>query len=275
MCLAFGTGRISALGIFCSAVFSIQTSLRSVRTVKTSGQLIFPSSTALALVLFCCKYLCLWCFLEVPIKNLVVRLGKFNINEEEPEREQKIQPERIIIHSHFSNVTADSDLALIRLQEDARYSLYVKPICLPLRKKDADGILLKPGRKGSVTGWGRLSDQKDSSGKFSYPYKLQKVILPVVSQTVCKKAIKDEEHVVTNNMFCAGDAKGGRDACQGDSGGPLAIENSPTENEADRRWVLGGVVSWGVGCGRVGMYGVYTRVSAFSRWIYDHINQNP
>ena len=57
------------------------------------------------------------------------------------------------------------------------------------------------------------------------------------------------------------------DACGGDSGGPLAIKNN-------QRWVLAGVISWGdpFGCGIIGKYSVYTRISVFARWINAHIN---
>ena len=210
-------------------------------------------------------------FLGRSVNNILVRLGKLFIKKEEPKREQKIQPKKVIIHPHYSALAFESDLALIHLQKDANYTRYVRPICLPLGKKDADDILLRQGKKGVVTGWGKLRDSDDGP----YPNQLQKVTVPVVNQTTCKEAYKEKDFILTSNMFCAGYRKGGGDACQGDSGGPLAIKNSPTGKRYDRRWVLAGVVSFGMGCGKAGRYGVYTRVSAFSRWINDHINRNP
>lgn len=55
-------------------------------------------------------------------------------------------------------------------------------------------------------------------------------------------------------------SKGGKDTCQGDSGGPLAVKNSTGS------YILKGITSYGTGCGRRNIPGVYTRVSAYLMW---------
>ena len=55
--------------------------------------------------------------------------------------------------------------------------------------------------------------------------------------------------------ICAGVLAGGKDACQGDSGGPLSYHVT-LEDDSDLWW-LKGVVSFGVGCGRKNLGGVY------------------
>ena len=55
-----------------------------------------------------------------------------------------------------------------------------------------------------------------------------------------------------------------RTACQGDSGGPLI--------NADGYQL--GVTSWGMGCGRPGVPGVYAKVSAEIEWIKRTICEN-
>jgi secreted trypsin-like serine protease len=61
------------------------------------------------------------------------------------------------------------------------------------------------------------------------------------------------------NYFClAGNFSGGQDTCLGDSGGGLyIIDNSLS---VPRRMVIG-ITSFGTGCGRSMLPGIYTRVS--------------
>lgn len=54
---------------------------------------------------------------------------------------------------------------------------------------------------------------------------LQEVQLPVISTYECRRrTIFLPLYQVTDNMFCAGYERGGRDACLGDSGGPFMCQ---------------------------------------------------
>jgi trypsin len=66
---------------------------------------------------------------------------------------------------------------------------------------------------------------------------------------------------ITTHMFCAGEPMGGKDSCQGDSGGFIGALL-----EAGG-WVQLGIVSWGIGCARAQLFGVYTRVGDYTAWI--------
>ena len=130
-------------------------------------------------------------------------------------------------------------------------------ICNHQRQKS----LFDPGKFGRVVGWG-YKVSKSSFGQFANT--LKEICIPTISNNVCKAAFKDEGYTVTPQMLCAGEASGGKDSCQGDSGGGFVFQDPVV-----KKWVLGGVVSWGsnFGCGLRNKYGVYVRITEFLPWI--------
>ncbi|XP_050349532.1 transmembrane protease serine 9-like [Nymphalis io] len=155
-----------------------------------------------------------------------------------------------VVAHNFTYLTFRDDIAVLKLNEKVQISDTVKPVCLP-RSDDNQ----YEGVKAIAVGWGSIGEQKNHSCN------LLDVELPVLSNKECRNT-KYESTMIADNMLCAGYPKEGkRDTCQGDSGGPLSAERG------DKRYELLGVVSWGIGCGRQGYPGVYTRVTKYLDWI--------
>jgi secreted trypsin-like serine protease len=89
--------------------------------------------------------------------------------------------------------------------------------------------------------------------------------VPIISNEEANAIYQSLGSAVTDNMIAAGLAAGGIDACQGDSGGPFVVQ------EGIDQWVLAGATSWGIGCARPGVPGLYTRLSRYGDWLAGHI----
>jgi secreted trypsin-like serine protease len=175
---------------------------------------------------------------------------------------------RTVIHPQYRPQSSENDIALLRLNENVR-SRAVAPLLSP------DNALENADVKAVVTGWGRLREVDDSGNDPTtgqrlrpeevLPERLMEVKLPLVATNMCKTAYEGAPGVIDQRNLCAGVPEGGKDSCQGDSGGPLVTQDN------SGRWVQIGVVSWGAGCGRQGLPGIYTRVSAFAGWIRQNI----
>ena len=102
------------------------------------------------------------------------------------------------------------------------------------------------GMKSYVSGFGTTREGGMTSNDLLY------VTGKILRDSECQRVYGSTYNAKT--MICAGDLAGGKDSCQGDSGGPLVVWESdgPT---------LVGIVSFGSGCARRGIPGVYTRIT--------------
>ncbi|XP_064475238.1 venom protease-like [Ornithodoros turicata] len=155
-------------------------------------------------------------------------------------------------HPSFRDIIHGDDIAVLKLRDFLRVSDdIVCPICLP-EGIDTNTLV---GQDGVVAGWGRISYGGQHSGL------LRAVKLPIISHQECCRVFKNVI-TVREEMFCAGDLLGKKDACQGDSGGALMWMDPDSD-----RWYVLGIVSFGVKCAEPGYYGTYTKVSSYISWI--------
>ncbi|KAG5674718.1 hypothetical protein PVAND_004670 [Polypedilum vanderplanki] len=153
------------------------------------------------------------------------------------------QVEKVIKHPLFSITTLNNDFALLKLKNNITLINGEKEIIkLPRANEN-----IEEGTEVFVSGFGSTNDLTTND------HTLRGVIVPIVSQSECKRAYPK---MITNRMICAGFEEGKKDACSGDSGGPMVRDRT-----------LVGVVSFGIGCALPKMYGVYGKVSTVRNWI--------
>jgi hypothetical protein len=194
-----------------------------------------------------------------------VRVGIHNFRDDDTEFSKRVV-KRAVIHPGWDSSTFENDIALLELVSDAIVDpkdIYererVTPLCLPNEQTCFD-----KRTPCVVTGWG-VYDSKT----YARHSELQEVAVRLMPKDECTKH-KTYANYVKPSMVCAGYEKGGKDACAGDSGGPLMCrvkdQNSDTYTD---KWVLYGVVSWGIDCAKEGQPGIYTSVPAMYEWIHE------
>ena len=100
---------------------------------------------------------------------------------------------------------------------------------------------------------------------------MKEVDVPMVPHSACQTMLTNTPRLprqfkLDKSFVCAG-GEAGKDACSGDGGGPLVCPSPDTGHMQ-----LAGLVSWGVGCGKAGVPGVYTNIATYSHWIRETIN---
>ncbi|XP_078266291.1 mannan-binding lectin serine protease 1 isoform X3 [Rhinoraja longicauda] len=210
----------------------------------------------------------------VPSEYVTIYLGLHDVRQTETAVKRMV--EKIILHKAYDPRTYNNDIALVKLKEKVSMSVFVMPLCLPSLHQGTEGPA--PNTLGVVAGWGITNtnltlDDGPGSDHPALSNILQYVKLPVTLQTECRSSYesRSDSYNVTDNMFCAGFYEGGRDTCLGDSGGAFVTFESESQS-----WVAQGLVSWGgpERCGSKRVYGVYTKISKYARWLEDNMS-NP
>ena len=198
------------------------------------------------------------------VTSLVVGYG--NVSRD---KQKRVDSALVISHPSYNlKGNSDNDVALVKLASPVKFGKGTAKVSL------ASNDLYKAsfGETAYVTGWGMLMEQekldkKYPEGKIPWgefvPMRLMEVDVKIQDLEECRANYGGGVDAIPTGHLCAGFAPGGKDSCQGDSGGPLVIAD-PTSKTG---WSQLGVVSFGVGCARPQLYGAYTRVDYFRKWI--------
>ena len=161
----------------------------------------------------------------------------------------RVAVSQIVIHPRFStaNGLLLHDFALLKLS---------RPLTgvevLPLVDAAAQ---VAPGTAVRGMGWGTISEKGPASAV------LLEVDMNLFSRTTAAQVYPG----LSEAHLAAGVPGGGRDTCQGDSGGPLVV------SDGRGGWRHAGTVSFGDGCGRDGIPGIYGNTLTYRSWILQQI----
>jgi len=178
-----------------------------------------------------------------PEYPLYIRAGSTNSRQ----GGQSLRVESTVDHPAYDEYTLNNDISILHLAGTLDLALPgIAAIALP-----AQGAGTAAGTSSRVSGWGAFYEDHAGTDFLHY------VFVPVITNAQCSALYGGP---ITAGMLCAGFPEGGRDACQGDSGGPLTAGNQVI-----------GLVSWGYGCARPNLPGVYARVSHYRDWIDSNV----
>uniref|UniRef100_A0A336LYA5 CSON007921 protein n=1 Tax=Culicoides sonorensis TaxID=179676 RepID=A0A336LYA5_CULSO len=184
-----------------------------------------------------------------------VRLGEFDkYRTDDDARVEDFTIVQNIPHPAYKSNSHYNDIALFKLDRNAKLGPYVRPLCLPETRTIKE-------KKAIASGWGRIGWTDDLSDQ------LLKVTLDFFPQTECAESYgtnrKLQNGILEAQQVCAGSHDENKDTCEGDSGGPLQVFHP----DLYCMYTIVGITSFGKGCGLAGQPAIYTRVVEYVPWI--------
>lgn len=172
-----------------------------------------------------------------------------------------VPEEETVVVNVFVHEDFDFDSAVVPPNDIALLELATATVATPseLFAEESEDFA---GTIGFVVGWGAV--QYIDPANAVYPAKLQDASVPLVSLNTCNQPVSYGGQL-TASQLCAGFAEGGVDACSGDSGGPLFIMRDGVPVQV-------GITSYGDGCAKPLLYGIYTNISHFIPWLSSYID---
>lgn len=206
-----------------------------------------------------------------------------------------IAVQQVIPHPNYDLAWIENDVALLKLVRTPQ-GVHFDTIRMVTAANEA--AFSAPGTRMWIIGWGTTEDPGSAAPT------LRESTVAMVDRNVCNNNVvvtrlnhivgelrfelklddnKIQEFldrvgkyagpIVTDSMICAG-VPAVREGttqvtgvCHGDSGGPLFTL------AGDNKWTQVGIVSWGEGCGRPLLHGVYTRLGKYSDWVTSTISR--
>merc|ERR1711915_546239 len=179
--------------------------------------------------------------------RVTVVLGEHNVRSNSEAIAPQVIRASLIKRDDYNSRTYNNDIAILKLSQDAVFNDNVIPACLPTNPNN-----MYVGQSAKVSGWGH------TGARSSNVLKETDVTIVDKSDATCTPY----GNPIPNSKMCA--YKANTDSCQGDSGGPLALQENG-------KYTVVGVTSYGRGCARPGLAGVYARVTNYLDWINSNI----
>ncbi|CAH1111806.1 unnamed protein product [Psylliodes chrysocephalus] len=193
--------------------------------------------------------------------TLMVYLGKYYLKVWSNPGIQDRQIEKIIVHQRYNSHTFSNDIAILKLNQPADITDFVRPVCLWNELNHLESVIAK---QGTVVGWGF-----DQNGKVTE--QLTQAHMPVVSQETCIYSFPEfYSRFTSDHTYCAG-FNNGTSVCNGDSGGGMVFPRRGSDPH-NPIWQIRGMVSISVALQNQfkcdsSHYVVFTDIAKYLDWI--------